>query len=346
MNFLKITTTSFLAILMAGTLIPQSAVSESTETQPLQNALLPKETFQGQVNYVVTGGTLRRYANTPPGQYNNGSGCYLKYGASSAPLSGIPDDATIQKAYLYWAGSGTNVDNTVKFHSSVTTNVTADRTYTDTVNAAGNSLSFFQGVKDVTDFVSDKRNGDYYFWDLNVDNSGNYCNTETVLSGWSLIVVFEDPSITKLNTIELYEGFEGSFGETTNYTLDGISVSADPVAKFSMLLWEGDSTLGGNNEAFKFNNNVLGDNYNPNNNQFNSSINTLGSTSIYGVDLDTFDVSNYVSEGDTSITGSITTDLDLVIQGAALVMVSDDLADGDSDSGGDSASNITKIYAD
>ena len=291
--------------------------------QQQTNALMPTETFQGKVNYVVTGGTLRRNSN-------NKNACSLKSN-SSGSLSGIPANATIEKAYLYWAGSGSNVDRTVKFNG---TSVTADRTYKETTS----SKSFFQGVKDVTTVVSSNGNGNYTFSGLSVSTSSSYCNTQTVLSGWSLVVIFKDPSITKLNTIELYEGFEGSHQETKNYILDGISVSASPVAKFSMLLWEGDQTLGGNNESFKFNNNVLKDNHNPRRNQFNSSINTLGSTSIYGVDLDTFDVSNYVREGDTSITGSITTDRDLVIQGVALVMVSDKLAVIGSGSGSGSGS--------
>ncbi|MEL6494718.1 MAG: hypothetical protein AAFQ41_06295, partial [Cyanobacteria bacterium J06623_7] len=74
-------------------------------------------------------------------------------------------------------------------------------------------------------------------------------------------------------------------------------------------------------ESFSFNSNVLSDSHNPLENQFNSSINTSNASNVYGVDFDTFDVSSYVSQGDISVTGTISTGDDLVLQGAALVMV-------------------------
>jgi|GEM_PF-1550280 len=277
-------------------------------------ALTTKETFSGKVNYTVTGGTLR----SSPDSVN---ACRLNY-SSSAQLSGIPSNGTVKKAYLYWSGSGSNVDDKIKLDNS---SLTADKTYTDTY---ANRYDFFQGVKDVTNMVANKGNGTYEFNNLSVDYNHPFCQVKGVLSGWSLIVIYDDPSIpsNKLNTIELYEGFTASRNQTVNYTLDGIEVADNPVAKFSMLIWEGDESLGGNNEFFSFNNNTLTDSYNPSNNQFNSSINTLNLSDIYGVDLDTFDVSNYVSEGDTSITGTISTNNDLVLQGAALIMVTDELA--------------------
>ena len=277
-------------------------------------ALTTKETFEGKVNYTVTGGTLRSASDEV-------NACSLN-SSSTAQLSGIPDNATVEKAYLYWAGSGTTVDNQITFDG---TSLTADKTYKD--NYAG-KYHFFQGVKDVTTMVTNKGNGSYQFSDLSVDNGSTYCDVKGVLSGWSLVVVFNDPSIDKykLNTIELYEGFVASRNETVSYTLDGIKVTEDPEAKFSMLIWEGDLSLGGDNEYFSFNDNILSDILNLPNNQFNSSINTLGLSNVYGVDFDTFDVKNYVSEGDTSVTGTISTNDDLVLQGSALVMVTDEFA--------------------
>ena len=276
--------------------------------------LTTKKTFSGKVNYTVTGGTLRSNSDAV-------DACSLNSN-SSAQLTGIPSNGTVKKAYLYWAGSGSNVDSHIKFDN---TPLTADNTYTDTY---ANTYNFFQGVKDVTNMVASKRNGTYEFKNLSVDDDNPYCQVNGVLSGWSLIVIYDDPSIpeNKPNTIELYEGFSASRNQSVNYTLDGIEVADNPVAKFSMLIWEGDESLGGDNEFFSFNNNTLSDSYNPSNNQFNSSINTLQLSDIYGVDLDTFDVSNYVSPGDTSITGTISTNNDLVLQGAALIMVTDELA--------------------
>jgi hypothetical protein len=274
--------------------------------------LSAKETFNGQINYMAIGGSLRSNANDV-------NACSLNT-SSSAELSGLSTGITIQKAYLYWSGSGSAVDSQVTFNGQ---SVTAEQTYTEDGTSG---RQYFQGVKDVTDLVAG--NGTYTLTDLSVDSSSSYCSNQTVLSGWSLVVIYQDPSITdKYNTIQLYEGFKGSHQTSVNYTLDGILVPFDPDAKFSMLLWEGDATLSGANEYFKFNGNLLTDTYNPLENQFNSSVNTLGSTNTYGVDFDTFDVASLVSEGDTSVTGTISTDADLVFQGSAVVMVSNEVAD-------------------
>ncbi len=138
-----------------------------------------------------------------------------------------------------------------------------------------------------------------------------------------MVVIYEDPTvaINKMNTIKLYDGLEVSRNQTVNYTLSGITVASDPIAKFSMLVWEGDQSLGGAAESFAFNGNTLSDTYNPLENQFNSSINTNQALNTYGLDFDTFDVTSYVAAGDNSITGTITTGEDLILQGAALMMV-------------------------
>ena len=278
-------------------------------------ALTTKETFSGKVNYTVTGGTLRSNPDAI-------DACSLN-STSTAQLSGIPSNATVKKAYLYWGASGSNVDSQVTLDG---TSLTADDTYQDDFSLL--NANFFQGVKDVTNIVSNKGNGNYSFSGLDAYNAGDQCRYKTVLSAWSLIVIYEDPSIARneLNTIKLYEGFTVSRNQSVNYTLDGIQVADNPAAKFSMLLWEGDSGLGGSNEFFKFNNNLLTDTLNPATYQFNSTINSLNLENTYGIDLDTFDVSSYVTEGQTSVTGTISTNNDLVLQGAALVMVTDELA--------------------
>ncbi|MCC0176581.1 hypothetical protein I4641_06265 [Waterburya agarophytonicola K14] len=286
----------------------------------MADSLTGTKNFTGKINYTVTGGTLR----SNPDDIN---ACSLN-SSSTASLSHLPSGATVQKAYLYWAGSGENIDSQITFDG---TSLTADKTYTSSIfvsdpNYGDDEYYHFQGVKDVTNIIAQKGNGSYQFSDLAVDNTNNYsyyCDFQGVLSGWSLVVIYEDPTLenNKINTIKLYEGLKSSRNQTIDYTLNGIQVATDPIAKFSMLLWEGDSSLSGVNESFAFNGNTLSDTYNPLENQFNSSINTSQASNIYGVDFDTFDVSDYVNQGDTSVTGTISTGDDLVLQGAALVMV-------------------------
>ena len=299
---------SFVLLIISPSLVPTTAIAES---------LSSTESFTGKINYTVTGGTLR---NNP----DEIDACSLNT-TSTATLSNLPSGVDINKAYLYWSGSGTSVDSQVNFAGS---SVTADKTYTESFFLSDpvlgdNNYSFFQGVKDVTDIVRQTGNGSYQFDGLSVDNSALYCDFSVVLSGWSLVVIYEDTTvpINKLNTIKLYDGLKVSRNQTVNYTLSGITVASDPVAKFSMLIWEGDQSIGGAAESFAFNGNTLSDTYNPLENQFNSSINTNQALNTYGVDFDTFDVTSYVAAGDNSITGTITTGEDLILQGAALMMV-------------------------
>ena len=289
-------------------LIPAGANAES---------LSSTQSFTGKINYTVTGGTLRSNSDDI-------DACSLN-SSSTASLSNLPTEATIKNAYLYWSGSGTNVDNQITFDG---VSLTADKVYTESIIIPDSTngdfkLDYFQGVKDVTNFISEKGNSSYQVSNLTVDDSPAYCNFQGVLSGWSLLVIYNDPNLenNKLNTIKLYEGLKASRNQSTDYTLDEIKVATDPIAKFSMLLWEGDISFKGVDESFSFNGNTLTDIYNPLENQFNSSINTNQELSIYGVDFDTFDVSNYVKKGDLSATGTISTGDDLVLQGAALVMV-------------------------
>jgi hypothetical protein len=299
---------SILGLSLAGQLLNISNAQAGTP-------LISQERFEGQYNYVVTGGSLRK----DPDSVNY---CSLKT-SSTAELKNIPANATIEKAYLYWTGSSATPDLNVTLNNN---NLTADKHYTETSTIHANAL-FFQGVKDVTNLVNTTRNGNYTLTNLNVDNGTTYCGSQVVLSAWSLIVVYQDTSIAKPNTIKLYEGLQASRNSSFNFTLDDIQVSAAPKAKFTMLAWEGDEQYN-NNEYFKFNGTELSDTYNPADNVFNSSINSLqqGSNTTYGVDFDTFDVSNKVTQGQNSITAEISTGTDVVLQGAAVMMVTDDLA--------------------
>ena len=144
----------------------------------------------------ATGGTLRTGSN-------GGNPCVV--GASStAALSGIPAAATVVGAYLYWAGSGSTVDSQVTLDGSP---LTADRTFTARVRPEPDDLRFLRGFKDVTAQVQATRNGNYTFANLAVDTANPYCSSQAVLAGWSLIVIYQDTSVTG-KTIVLYDGFD------------------------------------------------------------------------------------------------------------------------------------------
>ncbi len=275
--------------------------------------------FVGDYGYVVTGGTLRT-------QSNSNDACEVK-NTDTETLSGIPPTATVVAAYLYWAGSqGPAPDYDVTFEGQ---SLSADRTFTDSFSLPGfPTFNWFQGFEDITAIVAAKGNGSYTFSDLTVDTgttNSSMCAIEGVLSGWSLLVVYEDSTtVTQTNAINIYDGFSISRNTSQDFTLSGIQVSANPISTFTSLLWEGDLSLGGSNEFFSFEGSILSDFANAADNPFNSSINSLdlGADTVYGVDLDTFDVSSFTSAGATSVTGRVSSNNDLVILAASVVGVS------------------------
>ena len=136
-----------------------------------------RETYKGRYDFVTTGGTLRAAANS--------SNACSRVTSSTAAVSGIPASATVFRAYLYWAGSGSAVDANITFDG---TNHTADRTYTASLVAGSSTLAYFSGYRDVTAQVAAKRNGSYTFTNLTfttADQTGaQYCALQGVVGGW------------------------------------------------------------------------------------------------------------------------------------------------------------------
>ncbi len=289
-----------------------NAVSEDTTIVVGGTTDIPLTQFarmHGFLDSTVTGGSLRA-------QPNGVDPCALN-GSSSANLAGVPGTASIRAAYLYWAGSGTAIDSNVTLDA---TGLVADRTWTSRFVLGPNNYDFFAGFKDVTAQVDAKRNGLYTFGGLTVDNAGIYCGTSAVIAGWSMIVVYEDSGLSG-KTLVLYDGFDIARNGSTSYLLSGIYASGPTEAKTSTLLWEGDDTLGGANEQLLFNATPQTDGLNPANNVYNSTINSIGDSTAWGVDHDTFDVSALVSVGDTLASTQVDTGPDLVILNSVLLQV-------------------------
>ena len=81
-------------------------------------------------------------------------------------------------------------------------------------------------------------------------------------------------------------------------------------------------------EVLEFNGTNLSDALNPVNNVYNGTINSLPTTTSYGVDLDTFDVSTLVSDGDTSASNTVSVGPDLVILNAVVLEAKTDIIVG------------------
>ncbi|NVJ66603.1 MAG: carboxypeptidase regulatory-like domain-containing protein [Gammaproteobacteria bacterium] len=301
-------------------------VANTPAVAPTGSDLTTVIDFAGQINHVVTGGTFRTADNDT-------DACSIT-ASSSAALSGIPVGATIEGAYLYWSGSGRYNDNTVTLDGAL---VTADTSFQDT----SGERYFFGGIKDVTSTVASKGNGTYTVAGLNIashdhgepeDGTEDYCDTQTVLGAWSLVVVYEDTSLEATN-VRIFNGFAGDNDASNSYTLTGFRANASSGAKATFLAWEGDETISGVSdngftESLYFNGNQLSDGLNPATNIYNSTINSIGTSTAYGVDADTFDASSYVSQGDTSATVRVDAGQDYVILSAVVIQVGTNILEG------------------
>ena len=272
--------------------------------------------IHGFVDYTVTGGSLRTASN--------GSNPCAVGASSTAALSGIPAGSTVTGAYLYWSGSGSTVDNQVTLDAAA---LTADRTWQGNYVTGATTYDFFGGFKDVTAQVQAKRNGNYTFSGLTVTTGNPFCANQTVLAGWSLIVIYQDNSLTG-KTLVLYDGFDITRNDSSAFTLSGIFATAPPQGKTTVLVWEGDDTLSGANESLKFDGSALSDALDPVNNVYNSTINSLGVTTSWGVDLDTYDVSGLIHAKDTLATMTVSTDADMVIANAVVLEVKSNVITG------------------
>jgi hypothetical protein len=318
-----------------GTINYSDTGTGTINTQILANDPLTLfQEFDGYYDYSTTGGTLRT-------QSNSGNACLITNSSSNTLISPIPATATIERAYLYWAHSNSVRDQNVTFEGQ---NVSANYLYQTTLT----NRNFYGYVSDVTNIVKGIPNpstNTYDFSDLNIDNTGNYCSTATVLGGWTLIVFYEDVSLPAVN-INLYQGFDGLSNSGTSFTLDSFFAIAGSGAKATFLSWEGDPNLDGsssgstNPERLSVTNQsgttyiLSGDGGQTGNNAYNSTIydNTVSpvynSSTSHGVDLDTYDISSYILPSDSQVTANVNVGQDFVISAAVVLKVPSNLIAG------------------
>ncbi|MEL7298244.1 MAG: hypothetical protein AAGJ86_11325 [Pseudomonadota bacterium] len=129
-----------------------------------QSVVTLNESFAGDYNYTVIGGSLRTNPNSGPGA----NACALGT-SDSEVLAGIPAGSSIVAAYLYWGGSGNTVDNQVTLNGNT---IVADRTFTD-VFVLGNTYRFFGGFADVTGLVNPVNGQNFTFSGLTVTNGAH-----------------------------------------------------------------------------------------------------------------------------------------------------------------------------
>nr|WP_255700854.1 gliding motility-associated C-terminal domain-containing protein [Flavobacterium sp. AS60] len=250
---------------------------------------------------------------------NNTTLDFVTTTSSTATLSLNTSDV-IEKAYLYWAGSGDG-DFEVNLNSEV---ITPDRTFSLVREFPGLTLTYFSAFKDVTALIQTTGNGDYTL--SNLDNSAFdalHIQRRTNFAGWAIVIIYKNDALP-LNQINVYDGLQGVPDELS-ITLSSLNVIDDNNSKVGFIAWEGDSGLA--TEEFRMNGTILSNASNPPNNVFNGTNSITGSNTLYNMDLDIYDIQNNIAIGDTTAEISLTSFQDFVMINTVVTKLNSQLPD-------------------
>jgi gliding motility-associated-like protein len=250
--------------------------------------------FNGSFGYTIIGNTMNEFDNWQPAPIPP---CQMLT-QSSATLNLLPNQ-TIVAAYLYWGGIG---DGT--FNDNITLNglpYSAANTYVS-FPEPNPFFSYFNSFRDITPQVLNSGNSVYSLANLNLNPIiSDYCNTFIYAGGWHIVVIYTQIGLqnTQLN---IYDGNNAVFwlfnDGATQLPINNLSVIDNSDAKMSIVSLNGSPNVFFN-ESITFNGNILSNSLNPANNPFNGTNSFTGSTTNWNQDIDTFEISPYISVGDT-----------------------------------------------
>ncbi|NBL65336.1 T9SS type B sorting domain-containing protein [Flavobacterium sp. NST-5] len=251
--------------------------------------------------------------------------CNITRTTASAHLN-LSSTQQIHRAYLYWAGSGTG-DFSVKLNDSI---IKAQRNF----DLFQNDLPYFAAFANVTQLVQQTGNGIYTLSDLDVTpflSPSQYCNNRTNFAGWTLVIVYQDENLPQ-NQINIYDGLQGVSQQQQNLTLrlENLFVRDNANSKVGFVAWEGDVNLPSLpifTEALKINGYTLSNDLNPPNNAFNGTNSFTGETNLYNMDLDVYDIQDYISAGNTSAEITLTSQQDFVMISTVVTKLNSQLPD-------------------
>lgn len=305
------------------------------------------EQLNGRYDFTFVGNTLNENPNGP--NPNNGNIFYpcTVLTTSSAALNLNTGDV-IERAYLYWSGSGTG-DFDVKLNGQ---DISAERTFAtsytrnDIITSGGIPIDtvfnvqrhFFAGFADVTELVQNTGNGTYTLSDLDIneaisadgdsaDQYGNiYCRVAVNYAGWGIVVVYRNDNLI-MNQLNIYDGFEIVNDQNSIFlTLDNLNVVDNLGARIGFLAWEGDANIAVA-ETLKVNGITLSNAINPPNNAFNCTNTVTGSTQLWNMDMDIYEAENFINIGDTNAEVSLQSGQDLIIMNTIITKLNTQLPD-------------------
>ncbi|SEH54611.1 gliding motility-associated C-terminal domain-containing protein [Paenimyroides aquimaris] len=258
--------------------------------------------FYGSYDFTMMGNTLNKQANGDP------NSCEVLT-ESSAPLN-LSENKPVVAAYLYWSGNGSEkeADLNVKLNGIEVTSERTNYIYLD----IDKKYAYFSAFADVTNIVKQFGRGEYTLSDLDLrKHIAKYCGGNYV--GWSVVVVYNDADIEN-NLVGIYDGFESldEGNPMVNILLDGFRITNAANSKIAFLAWEGDANLS-IGEELRINNKIVSNALNPPNNAFNGTNTYTGSTELWNMDLDLYELSDFVEVDDTSLDIKMTTAADVVL---------------------------------
>lgn len=266
----------------------------------------------GRYDFTFVGNTMNIAENNP-------TNFFVTTSSSSATLNLGPDD-TIVRAYLYWAGSG---DGDFEVDLNGTT-ITPDRTFSHTRFFSPNTFTYFSAFKDITSLVQSTGNGIYTLSNLDISAFELlHYSRKTNFAGWAILIVYENPNLT-LNQLNIYDGLQG-VPDALQINLTNLFVLNNTNAKAGFIAWEGDSQLP--TETFTVNGTVISNPFNPINNVFNSTNSVSGSNQLYNMDLDIYEIDDYVEIGDTSASIALTSFQDFIMINTVVTKLNSQLPD-------------------
>ena len=241
--------------------------------------------------------------------------------SSTATYNLNPGDV-VESAYLYWAGSGPG-DFNVNLNG---TPIVAERTFA--LSWANSGLPFFSAFANVTSLVSTTGSGSYTLSNLDVSsflNPTNYCVNGTNFAGWAIVIVYRNDALP-LNQLNIYDGLQ-SVPTALTINLSSLNVIDNADAKIGFVAWEGDRNIA-ENETLTINGNVISNPpLNPANNAFNGTNSLTGSTTLYNMDLDIYNIENNIEIGDSSALIQLTSSQDFVMINAVVTKLNSQLPD-------------------
>lgn len=280
----------FVRIVFVCCFLPSLAVAQINVPHTLY------QQFNGPYDYSIIGNTHNLYDNwTLPTQP-----CVMLT-SSSATLN-LASNQTIVGAYLVWAGIGNGQGTTINLNGN---NIQPD--FVNVLDAHPSTYLFpwnyFSAVKNITNYVQNYGNGIYQVsnFDLNPFISF-YCSGGVYYSGWNIIVVYSSPSLP-IKQLNIYDGYQFVGNPVTtsySFSISNLNITNTVGAKMTYIVYDGSPNFY-TNESIKVNGNTLSNAQNPANNPFNGTNSFTGSNSSWNMDIDTYDINNFIGVGNTGL---------------------------------------------